>query len=71
MVLLNVNDPAAAAHVYTYTDPLDGRDYATWGNLYWTGGGTYNDVLLVSTEDTLLMVGVDSNYGTITCVAIQ
>lgn len=71
MVLLNVNDPAAAAHVYTYSQPLDGRNPETWGNLYWTGGGSYNDVLLVSAEDTLLMVGVDSNYGTITCVAIQ
>ena len=71
-VLLDVNDPAAAKFVYKHAG--DGDADWDWGagvNNSWTAGGTYSDVLLVPTADTLLMVYVDSNYGTIGCVAIQ
>ena len=71
-LLLDVNDPAAAQLLYKHAG--DGDADWDWGagvNNSWTGGGTYSDVLLVPTADTLLMVYVDSNYGTIGCVAIQ
>lgn len=71
MLLLDITDPASATHVYTYSQPLDGRDPATWGNLYWTGGGAYSDILLIPTDDALLMVAADGNYGTVTCVVIM
>lgn len=71
LLLLDIADPAAAKHVYTYSNPLDGRDGASWANLYWTGKGTYSDIVLIPTEEALLMVAADSNYGTITCVAIM
>ena len=75
-VLLDVNDPAAAKHLYTYF----GNDDAAWDwdwdagvgvNNSWTGLGTYSDVLLVPTDDAILMIYVDSNYGTFTCVAVM
>ena len=72
VVLLDINDPAAAKHVYTYNG--DGDAAWDWGagvNNSWTGGGSYSDVLLVPADDTLLMVYVDSNYGTLGCIAIQ
>ena len=71
MVLLNVTDRASATHVYTYSNPLDGRDPASWANLYWTGGGAYSDILLIPTDEAILMIGADGNYGTVTCVAIM
>jgi hypothetical protein len=71
MLLLDITDPASSTHVYTYSQPLDGRDPATWGNLYWTGGGAYSDILLIPTDDALLMVAADGNYGTVTCVVIM
>jgi hypothetical protein len=57
--------------VYSYSEPTDGRDPATWANLYWSGSGIYSDILLIPAEDALLMIGADSNYGTITCIAIM
>ena len=71
MLLLDVNNPASAAHVYTYSGTPDVQRDDAWVNLYWTGAGTYSDIVLVPTDDALLMVGADSNYGTITCVAIM
>ena len=71
-VLLDVNDPAAAKYLYKHAG--DGDAAWDWGagvNYSWTGGGTYSDVLLAPTADALLMVYVDSNYGTVGCVAIQ
>lgn len=71
-VLVNINDPAAAQHVYThYGDGDAAWDWSAGANNSWTGLGAYSDVLLAASEDTLLMVYVDSNYGTIGCVAIQ
>ena len=71
-VLLDVNDPAAAQLLYKHAGDGDADwDWTAGVNNSWTGGGTYSDVLLVPTADALLMVYVDSNYGTIGCVAIQ
>jgi hypothetical protein len=70
-VLLNVDDPAAAQHVYTYSGTPDVERAEDWTNLNWTGLGTYSDVLLVPNGDSLLMVYVDSNYGALACVAIK
>ena len=69
--LLNVNDPAAASLVYTYVGTYDVTRAEDWSNTNWTGAGTYSDILLMPTEDALLMVYVDSNYGAMSCVAIQ
>lgn len=71
-VLVDVNDPAVAKHVYTHNG--DGDAAWDWGvpvNNSWTAGGTYSDVLLAASEDTMLMVYVDSQYGTIGCIAIK
>ena len=72
VVLVNINNPATAQHVYTYNGDGDAAwDWAAGVNNSWTGGGTYSDVLLGTAGDALMMVYVDSNYGTIGCVAIQ
>lgn len=70
--LLNVNNPAAAEHVYTHHGDGDADwDWTAGVNPNWTGLGTYSDVLLVPTADALLMIYVDSNYGAMACVAIK
>lgn len=71
-VLLDINEPSSAKHVYKH----DGQNDAAWdwtvpANTSWTGSGTYSDILLVPTEDALLMVYVDGNYGTTACIAIN
>jgi len=71
-VLVDVNDPAAAKHLYThYGDGDAAWDWGAGVNNSWTGGGTYSDVLLAPAADSMLMVYVDSQYGTIGCVAIN
>ena len=70
-ILLNVNDPAAAQHIYKYAGTYDVVRDENWANTNWTGMGTNSDVLLVPTADALLMVYVDSNYGAMSCVAIK
>ena len=70
-ILLNVDDPAAAEHVYTYAGTYDVARADDWANLNWTGSGTYSDVLLVPTEEAILMVYVDGNYGAMACVAVK
>jgi hypothetical protein len=72
VVLLDVTDPTAAKELYVYNG--DGDAAWDWGagvNNSWTGGGTFSDVLLAPTADGMLMVYVDSNYGTMACIAIQ
>lgn len=73
-VLLNVNNPAPAEHLYTHHG--DGDANWDWSldpavNNSYTNAGPYSDVLLVPTEDALLMVYVDSQYGAMACIAIQ
>lgn len=71
-VLLNVNDPAAAQHVYTHHGDGDvAWDWSAGVNPSWTGLGAYSDVLLVPTEDALLMYYVDTNYGAMACISIK
>lgn len=71
MLLLDINNPAEASHVHTYLGTNDVERDDAWANMWWTGNGAYSDILLIPTEDALLMVGADSNYGTLTCVAIM
>lgn len=71
-VLLNVNDPAAAQFVYKHQGDGDvAWDWAAGVNPSWTGLGTFSDVLLVPTEDALLMLYADTNYGAIACISIK
>lgn len=72
VILLNVNNPAAAEYVYTHHGDGDvAWDWSAGVNPSWTGAGTYSDVLLMPVGDTLLMLYVDSNYGAMACVAIN
>lgn len=71
-VLLNVNDPAAAQFVYKHQGDGDvAWDWSAGVNPSWTGLGTFSDVLLVPTEDALLMLYADTNYGAIACISIK
>ena len=71
-VLLDVNNPAKAQKLYThYGDGDAAWDWNAGVNNSWTGAGPYSDILLMPTEDALLMVYVDSQYGAMACVAIQ
>ena len=70
-VLLNVDDPAAAQHVYTYSGTPDVERAEDWTNLNWTGLGTYSDILIYPTDDALIMIYIDGNYGAMSCVAVK
>ncbi len=70
-ILLDITDPAAAQHVYTYNGDLDVARDEAFANLNWTGLGTYSDILLVPTADALLMVYVDGNFNGMSCIAIK
>jgi hypothetical protein len=71
MAILNINDPTAATLVYEHTGEFDVERSDDWANLWWTGKGIFSDIVLIPTEEALLMVGADSNYGTLTCVALM
>ena len=71
MLLLNIDNPASATLLYQYNGEMDVERGDAWANLWWTGSGTYSDILLVPTADAMLMIGVDTNFGTIACIAIQ
>ena len=70
-ILLNVNNPAAAEHVYTYSGTPDVQRDENWANLNWTGLGTYSDIILIPTDEAIIMVYVDGNYGAMSCVAVK
>ena len=70
-VLLNVDDPAAAQHVYTYSGTPDVERAEDWTNLNWTGLGTYSDILIYPTDDAFVMIYIDGNYGAMSCVVIK
>lgn len=69
--LLNVDTPSSATLVYTYSGTYDIARNDDWSSKDWTGKGTYSDVLLVPTAEALLMVYVDSNFGSMSCIAIK
>ena len=71
MAILNINDPTAATLVYEHTGEFDVERSGDWANLWWTGKGIFSDIVLIPTEEALLMVGADSNYGTLTCIALM
>ncbi len=67
VVLLDITNPAEAEEVYAIDcDGMVNRD-ADWKNLDWTGAGSYSDVLLVPTDDALLIYYVDANFNVIGC----
>lgn len=70
-ILLDVTEPASAKYVFKHAGDNDVVRDDAWTNTWWTGKGTYSDVLLMPTENALLVVYVDSNYGAIACVAIK
>ena len=70
-ILLNVDDPAAAQHVYTYSGTPDVERSADWANTWWNGAGTNSDVLIYPTAEALVMVYADANYGAMSCVAVK
>lgn len=76
MRLLDVDNPSAASLVYEYSGTYDVERNSEWVNLWWNYPEQqtkyhYSDILLVPTEEALLMIGADSAYGTIVCVAIM
>ncbi len=72
VILLNVNNPASAEFVYKHLGDGDAEwDWSVGVNNSWTGLGTFSDVLLVPTENTLLMIYADTNYGAMACVEIK
>lgn len=72
VILLNVNNPAAAEFVYKHAGDGDvAWDWTAGVNPSWTGAGTYSDVVLMPVGETMLMVYVDSNYGAMACIAIN
>lgn len=71
LFLLNVDNPASAELVYKHVGTYDITRNDDWTNACFTDLGTYSDVLLVPAGDTMLMVYVDSNFGSLTCIAIN
>lgn len=71
LFLLNVDNPASAELVYKHVGTYDITRNDDWTNACYTGLGNYSDVLLVPAGDTMLMVYVDSNFGSLTCIAIN
>ena len=76
IILLDVTDPSAAEMVYTYVGTSDVERTEDWTNLWWNYSDVqtpyhYSDVLLIPTEDVLLVIGADSAYGTLTCSALM
>ena len=71
LFLLNVDNPASAELVYKHVGTYDITRNDDWTNACYTGLGNYSDVLLVPAGDTMLMVYVDSNFGALTCIAIN
>ena len=75
-ILLNVNDPAVAQHVYTYAGTSDVERADDWSNLSWTGAAQQtefpnSDILIFPTADALVMVYVDAAFGAMSCVTVK
>ncbi len=70
-LLIDITNIAAGELVYTYNGDGDVARDGSYANLNWTGGGTYSDILLVPTEEALLMVYIDTNYNAMSCIALK
>lgn len=70
-ILLDITDPAKAELVYTYSATYDVVREESWANTQFSNGGAYSDILIFTKDDTLFMVYVDSNYGSMACIAIK
>lgn len=70
-ILLNVDNPTAAQHVYTYAGTYDVVRDDAWANTWWNGAGTNSDILIYPTADALVMVYADANFGAMSCVAVK
>ncbi len=70
-ILLDITDSAAAKLVYSYDGYGDVERDGEGANLDWTNLGNHSDILLVPTDDALLMVYVDTNYGAMSCIAVR
>lgn len=79
-ILLNVNDPAAAQHVYTYSGTNDVTRDENWANTDWIGNPDADgqqtpfpnsDILIFPTADAFVMVYVDAAFGAMSCVALR
>lgn len=70
-ILLDITDPASAQLVYSYSATYDVERNDAWANMQFSSGGAFSDILLIPSEDALLMVYVDSNYGSMACIAIK
>ena len=71
-LLLKVDSPATAELLYRhYGDGDAAWDWGAGVNNSWTGKGAYSDVLLVPSDNSLLMIYIDSNYGAMACVEIK
>lgn len=79
MMLLDIDAPESAELLFKHSgefdvergDSPDKAGEGIWDNLWWTGGGAYSDIVLIPTDEAILMIGADSNYGTITCIAVM
>ncbi len=79
-LLLNVDNPAAASLVYTYSATYDVTRDENWANMDWVGDPAADgrqtpfpnsDVLIFPTEDAIVMAYVDAAYGALACVAVK
>ena len=67
VILLDVTDPAAAEKVFAVDcDSLVDRD-EDWANLDWTEAGASSDVVLVPTDEALMIYFMDVNFNIIGC----
>ena len=78
--LLNVDNPAAAQKIYTYSGTYDVTRAEDWANLNWTGNTALpgaqtefpnSDVLIYPTADAIVMVYVDAAFGAMSSVAVK
>ncbi len=70
-ILLDITDPTDAKLVYSYAGTNDVTRNDDWTNQKWTGLGTFSDILLIPTENSLVMVYIDSNFGAMSCIEIR
>lgn len=70
-ILLDITDPAKAELVYAYAATYDVVRNEDWSNTQFSNGGPYSDILLIPTNDGLMMVYIDTNFGSLGCILIK